>query len=667
MDELLKIKGIGPAMLQKLHHNQIFTLDQLIDRFPAKYEYHRINDFSEVALGVTLTLKGTIIKEPVLNYIRKGLTKLMVELTIEDNPVKCTIFNREYLRPSLKKDTNVVITGKFEKNFQHFIASDMVLEKNYIQGIIPIYNQEDIGDKVFSKLVQEAIHNHAKPQTDPLPNRLIDKNNLLPLNDMRSLAHQPTDLSVIESLSKRIKYDELLRFGLRIAVLKRENDAIHSIPKQYDIDLVKQFIKSLPFELTEDQKMVTNDIFRDMKKSSPMLRLLQGDVGSGKTVCATIAAYAVITAKEQVAIMAPTEILAYQHYQNLSEQLKSFGVTIVFLSSSVKGEDRFRALTGLANGKVQMVIGTHSLIQEDIVFKRLGFVIIDEQHRFGVEQRKKLRLKGYTPDVLLLSATPIPRTLSIAIFGDMDISSIKSMPIGRKPIITKVSDLSYLKTVLSKVDSELISGKQAYFIVPVIEGKTDSPLINVDELYQTVRKHVSSEFEVQVLHGKMKSEDKTKILDRFAQGEIGVLVATTVVEVGLNAKNATIMCVVNAERFGLSQLHQLRGRVGRSHYQAYCYYLSDQILMGNSRLDILEKTTDGFAISEEDLRQRGPGEVFGSEQTGIPKFRMANLIEDEALLHIAFEDAKTLLTDPDPLAKKLVSTALQSLDSYHLD
>jgi len=667
MDELLKIKGIGPAMLQKLHHNQIDTVDDLIDRFPAKYEYHHISPFADAHIGESVTLLGTIIKEPVLNYIRRGLTKLMVEADVEKNPVKITIFNREYLRPSLRVGEKIVITGKFEKNLQQLIANELVLEKNYVQGIIPIYNQDEIGDKVFGKLVKEALKNHAKEQMDPLPKRLIDNNHLVPLGQMRSLAHQPTDLSVIEALSKRIKYDELLRFGLRIAVLKRENDAIQSIPKHYDLDKVKQFIKSLPFELTDDQKTVTNDIFRDMKKASPMLRLLQGDVGSGKTVCATIAAYAVMTGGEQVAIMAPTEILAYQHYQNLTDQLKHYDVHIVFLSSNVKGDERQKALKGLASGEVQMVIGTHSLIQDDIIFKRLGFVIIDEQHRFGVEQRKKLRLKGYTPDVLLLSATPIPRTLSIAIFGDMDISSIKSMPIGRKSILTKVADLSYLDSVLSKVNAELLVGKQAYFIVPVIEGKDDSPLINVEELYQTVRKGIPSEYEVAILHGKMKSDVKTNILDRFYHGDIQVLVSTTVVEVGLNAKNATVMCVVNAERFGLSQLHQLRGRVGRSHHQAFCYFLSDFVLLGNTRLDILEKTTDGFVISEEDLRQRGPGEVFGSEQTGIPKFRMANIIEDEVLLHLAFDDAKSLLTDPDPLARKLVSTALRTLDSYHLD
>jgi len=667
MSELLNIKGVGDAMLSKLNANHILSIQDLIECFPSRYEHHRIDSIHGVAFNETVTLRGTVTKAPVVSYIRRKLTKLSTEVDFEGVTSKVSIFNREFLRSALKVGESVVATGKFETTFKAMLASDLTLAKNYQTGILPVYGLEGIGDKVFAKLVNQALMSGNIRFPETLPDRLIRLRRLMGVEKMIKSAHHPDDEQDIQAISQRIKYDELLRFGLKIACLKRENDSIRATPKKYDIALVRKFIDSLPFELTEDQKSVTNDIFRDLKQPKPMLRLLQGDVGSGKTVCATIAAYAVVTGLEQVAFMAPTEILAFQHYQYLLKVLNGYKVEIAFLSSGVKGQNRIDILKGLSNGTINIIIGTHSLIQETIEFHKLGFVIIDEQHRFGVEQRKKLRLKGYVPDVLLMSATPIPRTLSIAIFGDMDISSIKSMPLGRKPIITRVTDLSGLDDVFNKVEEEVSKGRQAYFIVPVIEGKDDSPLIDVQELYDLIRSRFADRFIVENLHGKMRSEAKTSILERFYRGEISILVSTTVVEVGLNAPNATVMAVLNAERFGLSQLHQLRGRVGRSDHQSFCFFLSDQVLLGNDRLDILETTTDGFIISEEDLRQRGPGEVFGSEQTGIPRFKMANIINDEALLHDAFNDARTLFGDPDIRSAALVKKTYQSLDIYQLD
>jgi ATP-dependent DNA helicase RecG len=665
--ELLTVKGIGDAMLLKLKQNAINSIIDIIHYLPSRYEKHEISSIHAMHFSETITLKATIVSPPVLNYIRKRLTKLIIEVITEEVVFKIVLFNREFLKSSLLVGAEVVVTGKFENTIKIMVASDLVLSKNYVLGIIPKYGLIDISDKVFSKLVKGSLHINQLPFEDPLPDEIIKKQQLLTQKDMIKIAHFPTSESDILAVSRRIKYEELFRFGLRIALLRQLNDQIVSKPKKYDIDKVKHFIDSLPFELTIDQKNVTNDIFRDLKKSNPMLRLLQGDVGSGKTVCSMIAAYAVVTGHEQVAIMAPTEILAYQHYQNFKEALEPFGVQVQFLSSSIKGNERTTILNNLQEGNIHILVGTHSLIQEEINFAHLGFVIIDEQHRFGVEQRKKLRLKGLEPDVLLMSATPIPRTLSIAIFGDMDISSIKSMPIGRKKVITTVADFSAIDSVIKRVNEELILNHQAYFIVPVIDGKEGTDLIGVSELFSILRNQISNKYNIEILHGKLKNEEKNEILSRFYEGMTQVLVSTTVVEVGLNALKATVMTVINAERFGLSQLHQLRGRVGRNDKQSYCYFLSDMVLLGNNRLDILEKTADGFEISEEDLRQRGPGEVFGSEQTGIPKFRMANIIEDEELLHLAFSDASSILNSRDLKAIKLIKNTLTMIENFQLD
>lgn len=665
--ELLNIKGIGEAMLKKLSENHIYSINDVIHYLPSKYEKHQVSSINDMKIGEIMTIKAIISDKPILQYIRKKLTKLTVSVNSEGRDIKVTIFNREFLKSSLEIGKEVVITGKFEVSNKLITASDIVLSKNYVEGIIPIYNLDNISDKVFYKIIKQILDKKPLFYDEPLPSMLVSQRKLLSYNEMLLKAHQPKSDSDIKMVSERIKYEELFRFGLRVSLLKKMNDSLYSKPIKYDLTQVKELINKLPFELTTDQKEVTNDIFRDLKKPHPMIRLLQGDVGSGKTICAIIAAFAVITGGEQVAIMAPTEILAYQHYLYLIDILSTFNVTVDFLSSNIKGEERRRILSDLEKGHTNLIVGTHSLIQDDINYLNLGFIIIDEQHRFGVEQRKMLRLKGYNPDVLLMSATPIPRTLSITIFGDMDISIIQSMPSGRKKINTTVSDLSAIDSAINRVNDELVLRHQAYFIVPVIEGKSTTDLMGVQELYDILKQRIPEEYVIEILHGKLKNDEKTSILTRFYEKKINVLVSTTVVEVGLNAPYATVMTVINAERFGLSQLHQLRGRVGRNNLQSYCFFLSDTVLLGNTRLDILEKTNDGFEISKEDLRQRGPGEVFGSEQTGIPKFKMANIIDDEELLNLAFEDAKQSLFSSDSKMTKLINFVQASIENYHLD
>lgn len=667
MGELQCIKGVGQILELKLATSGIRTLLDLLRFFPKKYEIHRIQSFFEATLHTEITLKATITKDASVSYIRRRLTKLSVETLVDEHLVKVSIFNREFLRKNLSKDVEIVITGKFETNFTQFSASDIVLKKNYQEGIIPVYNLPEIGDKTFSKIVTQAFQKTVGTIKDDIPAFLREKNGIAEIGHFYEIVHHPEKPEDILQSSRRIKYDELLKFALRISLAKQINDGVYAKPKTYDLPLVKQMISQLPFELTEDQKTATNDIFRDLKRPTQMMRLLQGDVGSGKTIVSAIAILAVVSGEEQVALMAPTEILAHQHFQTMKSLLSPYEVRVAFLSSAIKGEERAEILAGLRTGSIHLIVGTHSLIQEPIRFKSLGFAIIDEQHRFGVRQRKSLREKGLTPDMLFMSATPIPRTLAISLFGDMDVSSIKTMPIGRKPVQTEVVDFSHLDEVFRHVEKELEKGHQAYFIVPLISENEKADFSDVFTVSEELKKRFPPKFRVAGLHGKMSSEEKTKILNAFSKNEIAVLVSTTVVEVGVDVPNASEMVVLNCEHFGLSQLHQLRGRVGRSTFQAYCHFLTDAILSGSERFSILEKTHDGFLIAEEDLRQRGPGEVFGEEQTGIPKFRMANLVEDKDLLETAFADAKMVLKSTDSLSQALLKKTFLGIEDANLD
>jgi len=667
LSDLIEVKGIGKAMEAKLLLEGINSIKTLVETLPSKYEKKHISEFSDAKIAEEITLSGFIYSEAKVFYIRKRLTKLSFQINVQNVIFAVSIFNREFLLHTLTKDAQIVITGKFLHNFQQFVASEIVLKNRFEEGIIPIYRLNNLSSHQFHKLVINSLATYLDHIQENIPDMLLKKHSLVGRCELFSIVHQPKTDQDVYIASKRIKYEEFLPFALKIAVLKKISQRIVKTPKKYSIDKVKTFIKTLPYELTDDQKQATNEIFRDFLAKKPMNRLLQGDVGSGKTICAMIASLAVASANEQVAFMAPTEILAFQHYQTFSRMLKAQELNIAFLSSNVTGSDRAKIMHDLHVGIIQIIIGTHALIQEDLSFNKLGFVIIDEQHRFGVGQRKILREKGITPDVLFMSATPIPRTLAITMFGDMDISSIKTIPAGRKQILTKVLDYEMMEKVYQRTITELEKGHQAYFIVPLIDESDKSSLISAKEFFQEIQNHLPKLYKIGLLHGKMKSEEKAEVLNAFYHNKLSVLVSTTVVEVGLNVPNATIMVVMNASRFGLSQLHQLRGRVGRDKDQAYCYFVTDDALEGFDKLEILEKTTDGFEISEADLRMRGPGEVFGEEQTGIPRFIMANIVVDQELLEQAIDDAQEIILSNDNTSRKLVNQIIPSIDSYNLN
>ncbi|OHE40979.1 MAG: ATP-dependent DNA helicase RecG [Tenericutes bacterium GWF2_57_13] len=667
MNELTEIKGIGPSTASKLAVLGIRTACDLIRTFPVRYERHVLTPAKAAPIGTAVAIQGVVVQSASVAYIRKRLTKLTLDVLSDGIVFRITAFNREFLRPALAKGAELVATGRFETGRKQFLANDIVLSKNYREGIVPVYGLEGLSDRLFAKFVAAAIPLSPEAAKETLPARILQSRRLAPMQEVLAYVHQPRDEAEISAASRRVKYEELLRFGLAVKTQKRKNDAVVTIPKKYDIERVRAFITALPFELTDDQKQATNEIFLDLKKPRRMLRMLQGDVGSGKTVVAAIAVYAVHTVGEQTAFMAPTEILARQHAQNLTRLFAPFGVTVAYLSGAVKGAERKRVIDGLASGTLHVVCGTHALIQEPVVFKRLGFAVIDEQHRFGVAQRKILREKGYDPDVLVMSATPIPRTLAIALFGDMDVSTIRALPSGRKPIKTDVTDFTDFQRLADAIAHEIAAGRQAYVIAPLVGSDAESDAYSVPEAVELLRGHMPSGINIASLHGQMKSADKDAIIDAFRTGETDILVATTVVEVGVDVPNATVMIILNADRFGLSQLHQLRGRVGRGGLQSFCHLVTDVARLEEGRLAILAETNDGFLISEEDLRRRGPGDVFGEAQTGMPAFKAANVIDDRDLLEAAFTDASTLFDDPDHLARILVGEAASAIDAYHLD
>ena len=666
MKQLQQIKGIGPKTYEKLNNQNIKTIEDLLFCFPVKYIKNYLNKESDIELNKELELKVFVYQKPKIFFIRKNLDKLSLKVRLNNFIFNVSIFNRRFLFKSLLLNTEIVIIGRFINNLNNFTASNIILYKNFKVGVFPVYNIKDINDSLIYKAINN-IMNESIEIKESLPEYILKRRNIPKINESIYKIHKPDSEKDIEIARRRIVYEELLSFALRIETLKELNKSIITKSKDYDLSKVKEFISSLPFELTFDQKQATNDIFRDLKNKKQMNRLLQGDVGSGKTIISVIASLAVVTSGFQVAIMVPTLVLAKQHYVLFRQYLLDYGVSIGLLISEMKSKQRNEMLNLIKKNKIDIVIGTHSLIQEQVDFYNLGFLVIDEQHRFGVKQRRELRLKGVTPDILLMSATPIPRTLAIAIYNDIDISFIKQKPLGRIEIITEIVAYENIDYVLEQMIKELDKNHQAYVICSKIEESEKTKRLSVEEVNLILKEKLSNRYSIELLHGKLSDQEKTNIINKFYKNEINILISTTVVEVGINVKNATIMLIMNADSFGLAQLHQLRGRIGRDKFQAYCYLIVDDISKASERLKIMKETTDGFLISEYDLSMRGSGEVFGSLQSGIPIFKMANIISDEEILNQALEDAKIILQEKDKLSTRLKNITLKAIESYNLD
>jgi len=662
---LRNVRGIGKVTLEKLNRININDVNDMIFCFPKKYEINYIDNIENKEINKQLILKAKIIDQPKLYYIRKKLTKLSLSVISSNLKFTVVIFNREFLSKILKSGDEIVITGKFIKNYNTFSSSNLALLSNFKGGIIPQYNLKEISDGRVHNIVSEIFKSDIQI-SDNLPLFLKNKHNFPDIKDTIRKIHFPQSIDDVKEAKYRLAYEEFLFFGVRIAAIKKMNERLFTPIKKYNIELVKKFINTLPFELTIDQKEATNDIFKDFKKKTRMNRLLQGDVGSGKTIVSIISAYAVITANYQVAILAPTLVLAKQHYDTFLSYLKNFSVNIELLTSETDIRERTEIIKRIRMNECNIVIGTHSLLNEEISFANLGFVVIDEQQRFGVEQRRIIREKGIHPDILMMSATPIPRTLAISLFENTDISTIKEKPKDRKRVLTKIFDFENIEKAFRTVDSELEKNRQVYVICPLISPNENTPKISVNEALKMFKTRFKTA-KIDILHGKMSDEEKTSVLNNFYRNEINIIISTTVVEVGVNVMNASTMIILNANNFGLAQLHQLRGRIGRNNFNGYCYLIVDDLAVDLDKMKILEETNDGFVISEYDLSIRGPGEVFGKLQSGIPNFQFANIVTDTKLRDIAFSDAEEILNSRDSVSKQIYSKVIKSIETYNLD
>lgn len=640
-----QIKGLGPKRLAVLNELNIHTVEDLILYLPTRYEDNTVIDLNKAEDQAIVTVVGEVYSTPTVAFFGRNKSKLTVHIMVDQIAVKCTFFNQPYLKKKIELHGTVTVKGKWNRAKQEINGNRMFFSQQMDESgqYEPIYRiKEGIKQKPLRDMIRQVLDQVTIQEW--LSEDLRKKYKLETLEDTIKALHFATDKASLLKARRTYAFTELFMFELRMQWLNRlEKTSDEAIDVDYDINLVKHFIDSLPFELTDAQKHSVNEIFRDLKAPIRMHRLLQGDVGSGKTVVAAICMYALKTAGYQSALMVPTEILAEQHAESLVD-LFGDRMNVALLTGSVKGKKRKLLLEQLNNNEIDCIIGTHALIQDDVKFNNVGLVITDEQHRFGVNQRQLLREKGAMTNVLFMTATPIPRTLAISVFGEMDVSSIKQLPKGRKPIITSWSKHEAYESVLNQMTSELKKGRQAYVICPLIESSEHlEDVQNVVELYESLQSYYGVE-KVGLLHGKLHSDEKDEVMQRFSNHEIDILVSTTVVEVGVNVPNATFMMIYDADRFGLSTLHQLRGRVGRSEQQSYCVLIaSPKTETGIERMNIMTQTTDGFELSERDLEMRGPGDFFGVKQSGLPDFLVANVVEDYKMLEVARDEAAELI------------------------
>ena len=647
---LEKIKGIGPKTKELLNKLNIYTINDLLTYYPFRYDYLRRTDLlnlKENISDIKIVMDGKVDSVVIMNHFKK-INKISFRIETVYGKMGVILFNRAFLKNNLRIGTNIVVIGKYDKKNNVLVASDILFKSlGTKEEIIPVYHlTSGITSNTLKKFINEALLSYKDQVVDNIPKYLNDKYNFVSKKLALSIVHNPSDKEKLEEVLKRLKYEELFEFMFKINYLKykRKKENI-GIKRDVDIQKLDKIIKSLPFELTEDQLKTTYDIIEDLSSEKQMNRIIQGDVGSGKTIVSFLAIYYNFLSGYQSALMAPTEILAIQHYNNLKELNFAKNLRIELLVGKLKKKEKEDIYKAIEKGEVDVVIGTHAIIQEALKYYNLGLVITDEQHRFGVNQRANLRNKGNYPDVLYMSATPIPRTYALTIYGDMDISSIKKMPKGRKPVETIIKSEEEMKEVLEMMYKELINNHQIYVISPLIEENDNSDLNDVEKIENNMKKAFGSKFNIGVMHGKMKSAEKELIMQEFKQKKIDILVSTTVIEVGVDVENANMIVIFDADRFGLSTLHQLRGRVGRSSLESKCILISNT---DKERLNIMTKTTDGFKISEEDFKLRGSGDLFGTKQSGGMSFKLANLKQDYNLLIDAKNDTEEFLKNKNP-------------------
>ena len=670
-ESVTTIKGIGDKTAEDLALMDIYTIEDLLLHLPYRYDIREIKPLAQLEHDTYVTIVGEVYAPPQVVYGRK--TRTVFNVIVEGATIRVVMFFPLHSAKQLQAGTTVTLTGKWDAHRLQITANSFKIGYPKSQKEIDsLYSVKgNITMNRFRSFVKQALSDYGEHISEILPETYLQSYKLPLRKDAVQTLHFPESEYSLKHAKRRFVYEEFLIYQLKMNVYKekrkkrRKGSAI-----QIDDAVVEKFMASLPFTLTNSQHRTLMEILQDIKSDNQMYRLLQGDVGSGKTAVATISLYAIAKAGYQGALMVPTEILAEQHVESLREMLGP-DISLALLTSSIKGKERKAILDDLEQQAIDIIIGTHSLIQEEVIFKRLGLVIIDEQHRFGVEQRRKLLEKGNQPDVLHMTATPIPRTLAITAFGDLDISTIDELPSGRKEVLTYVIQENILERLLHFIEKKVHAGEQVYFVSPLIEESEAFDYENAIDLYNKLRHYYDESIEIGLLHGRLKNDEKEEIMKRFVSNDIQILVSTTVIEVGVNVPNATIMVIYDAERFGLSQLHQLRGRVGRGDKQSYCILIAEpKGEVGKERMRIIAETNDGFALAEADLKLRGPGDFFGKKQSGLPEFKVADPIENFRALEVARQDAIRIISEQkltdDPAYKQLnrlvTSSSLELFD-----
>lgn len=675
MSDLFKsvsyLSGVGIKTQQALADLGIVTIQDLLYYFPLRYEDLLLKSVNEAHDQEKIVIAGVVASNPVLRRFGYKKTLLIVRLLLDNETIPVTFFNQPWLQDKFIVGQETLVYGRWNEAKRSLVGmkilSATALTKTSLEAVYP--TNKKIHQKTLIKLIKQAVTKYADQALETFDDPLRQKYHLLKEAQIIRGMQFPQNIAEAKAARRSAKFRELFLYQARLAQLKQKNaQQTNGISELYNQAYVQQFIQQFDFTLTTAQNRVLKEILDDMKAKSTMNRLLQGDVGSGKTAVAAIAMFAAVTAGFQAALMVPTEILARQHYLKLKPLFDSFQLTTTLLTSSLTPLQRRQELSKISQGRYNIIIGTQALFQADVLYQHLGLVVIDEQHRFGVEQRRALRQKGQQPDVLLMTATPIPRTLAITYYGEMDLSVIDELPAGRKDVATYWLRFNKLDQVRHFLQIQLPKKAQVFVVAPLISESDKMNLYNAEDIYQHLQKEFSN-YRIALLYGQMDSEEKQTIMQDFQNQKIDILVATTVVEVGVDVPNARVMIVYNADHFGLSQLHQLRGRVGRGQQQSYCILLADpHNKTAIERLRVMTKTNDGFQLAQKDLQLRGAGDLFGSKQSGMPNFKLANPLADEQMLFWAHQEVQQLFAaDPQlknhyPLKMYLKSQSQTSLD-----
>jgi len=637
--ELEKLDKIGPKTAKTLNNLGIYSSEDLIRNYPYRFLIFAKRDINNPKYYDEFVSDGIVESMPTLNFFRGKMNRLTFRCNVQNKIVKVVIFNRAFLKPNIIIGKEVTIIGKYDPKKETIVATNIRLGNLNKVEIEPVYHLcKGITSKQMNAFIKKALS--VVKENNNIPKELISKYNLMSEDEAIRIIHNPKDEESLKTALKTLKYEEIFTYMKNIKLLKIKNEVHKDVyKKEVSLNMVNDFINSLPFKLTIDQEKIVFKMLDEICGDTLMNRLLQGDVGSGKTIVAFIISYALYTGGYQTSFMAPTEVLARQHYNNACDLFKNTNFKVGLLTGKMTLKEKRKVYEKIEKNEIDMLIGTHALISDKVVWNNLGLVITDEQHRFGVNQRQTLKNKGLNVEVLMMSATPIPRTYALTIYGDTDTSSIKTKPSGRIPVITKVKKEDEIKDVLEGIYKALKNQNQVYVIAPMIEENDDSNYANVYDLKHKFNLAFKN-YNVEVLHGKMTNEEKEKVMDEYAKGNIDILISTTVIEVGVDVKNATVMVIFDADRFGLSTLHQLRGRVGRNSLQSYCYLVSDK---DTKRLKIMEEENDGYKISEADFKLRGQGDLFGSRQSGALSFKLSDVRKDYDLLVKVRDDVNELV------------------------